>query len=269
MLGPGMFVFSIVGLVGGPIWFLHGFQAFRRKRLIENTPTAKIRSMAMGLVEVNGRVTSRSAVNAPFSGRSCAFWEVDIAIRSGKDGWRTVHRNASGHPFFIEDETGAALVFPHGAECRIQFQVQEECLGISLPDCYADYLKEHAPAHGALWRLGTLRFRERCLEDNQHTYVIGTAVPKANVLVVSDGEAMAATGTDGFWNPRQRQLDRSVIATIRQGTNEPTFIISQSSELELTFSLAAKAFVGMVGGPLASVASLGYLLLVLASRTGH
>jgi len=256
--------YAAVALVGGPFWFLHGFGAFRRKRLIENTPTARIRSMAMGLVEVNGMVTGRSAMTAPFSGRSCAFWQVDVAVRSGKRGWRVVHRNQSGNPFFLKDDTGTALVYPQGAECRVQFQVSEECLGLGLPPCYDEYLKQHAPAHSALWRIGGLRFRERVLEDGQRVYVLGTAMPRSRAHVVSEGEELAATGTGGFWSVQHRLLDESVVANIRRGTNEPTFLISQSSERELTLMLALKAFGGMVGGPVATLFGLAYWLQALS-----
>jgi hypothetical protein len=266
MFHPGLGVYATLALLGGPLWFYHGFSAFRRKRLIENTPTARIRSMAMGLVEVNGSVSGRSQVAAPFSGRPCAFWQVDVSTRAGKRGWRVVHRNQSGNPFFLRDETGVALVYPQGAECRVQFQVQEECLGLALPACYSEYLKEHAPAHSALWRIGGMRFRERILEDGQRAYLLGTAMPRSKAHMISDAEEVVATGTDGMWTARQRSMDDSVVATIRRGTNEPTFIISQSSERELTFMLAAKALGGMVGGPVAALFGLGYWLSVLAEK---
>src|SRR5262249_50730606 len=99
----------VVMFVFGIVLFVRGFRTWRERRLIQNTPPAKIRSMAMGLVEINGTVEPRSVLAGPFSGQSCAFWEVDISSRT-KDGWRVVHRNASGHPFFIQDGTASALV---------------------------------------------------------------------------------------------------------------------------------------------------------------
>ena len=269
MLHPGLVIWASIGLLGGPIGFVHGFQAFRRKRLIENTPTARIRSMAMGLVEVNGRVSPRSEMIAPFSGNACAYWEIDVATgssgRNGQSGgnWRIVHRDQSGQPFFLTDDTGTAMVFPAGAECRVNFGVEEECSGIALPDCYAEYMKEHWKG-GTFWRFGTLRFRERILEDGQQVFVLGTAMPRGQAFRVSDDD-LQATGTDGWFSPRHQQLDQSATATIRKGPNEPTFIISQSSERELTLMLSLKAFGGMIGGPIAALFGLGYWLTVIAS----
>ena len=278
MLHPGLMVYAAIGLLLGPVWFLHGFQAFRRKRLIENTPTARIRSMAMGLVEVNGRIASRSEILAPFSGRPCAYWQVDVSTGSrgkngGKGSWHVVHENHSGQPFFLSDDTGVAMVFPQGAECRLNFQVEEDCSGLALPDCYVQYLDEHCHAKSILWRLGTLRFRERILEDGQHAFILGTAMPRSQAFTISEDQTALATGTDGgamSFNVRHQLLDQNATATIRKGTNETTFVISQASEREVTTMLGWKALAGMLGGPLAAVTALAYWLNVVASfHRGH
>lgn len=253
-----------LALLGGPLWFAQGFGALRRKRLIENTPTSRIRSMAMGLVEVNGAVECRSQLAAPFSGRPCVYWQVEIDTRRGKRGWHTVHRRGSGQPFYLHDGTAAALVYPSGAECRLNHPTQEECLGISLPEVYADYLKRHCGASAGLWRLGAMRFRERILEETQRVYVLGTAAPMSRALTISDGEEMAATGTDDRHARRRQALTEATVAVIRRGENEQTFIISQDSEKSVTFMLGAKALLGLVGGPIAALFGLGWWLNVLA-----
>ena len=69
---------------GGPWAFYQGFKAMRVQQLIRNTPTARVRSMAIGLVEVNGAVIPRSRTLAPFSGRSCAWWQVEIQTLASK-----------------------------------------------------------------------------------------------------------------------------------------------------------------------------------------
>ena len=113
-------VYATTALVGGPIMFYRGFKALRLKRLIADTPTARIRSMAMGPVEVNGTIEMRSTVNAPFSGRTCAYWEIDISTPV-KNGWSIAQRDRSGNPFFLRDDDGVALVYPHDAQCTIPF----------------------------------------------------------------------------------------------------------------------------------------------------
>src|SRR5262245_10368694 len=83
---------ATMGLGGGPVLFYRGFKAMRTRRLIADTPTARIRSMAMGLVEVNGVAEPRSLVNAPFSGKNCAYWEIDIS-QAVRNRWDVVYRD--------------------------------------------------------------------------------------------------------------------------------------------------------------------------------
>jgi hypothetical protein len=263
MVSPSLTFWAAMGLAAGPIWFVHGFSSFRRKRLIENTPTARIRSMAMGLVEVNGKVSGRSSLQAPFSGRPCVFWQVEIAEVSKKRGsGHVIHRNESGQPFYIRDDSGTALVYPHGAECRVRYGVEEDCLGVSLPECYAAYLKEHLPP--GFWRFGTLRFRERVLEEGDGVYILGTAMPRSKAVAISEGEDLAATGTDGGVH-RAPIHDEGVVATIRKGANERTFLISQASERELLFTLGLRSLGGLVGGPIVTLMCLAYWLITFST----
>lgn len=260
-------VYATLALAAGPVLFARAFRDFRTRRLIENTPTARIRSMAMGLVEIHGEVVERSEHLAPFSGRPCAYWQVEIATRSRRNGWTVVHRAASGSPFFVRDETGLALVYPKDAECRVMQPVEETCSGISLPDCYANYMDEHQLMFRHVWRLSTLRFRERVLEEGQRVFVMGTAAPRPQVLEVSQ-EVPEATGTDGPHERHIRTLQEEAVGSIRRGENERVFIISQQSERELTLGLSLKAWAELIGGPVLTVAGLAYWLATLASR-GH
>jgi len=261
-----MAFWATAALAGGPVLFWRGFRDLRTRRLVQNTPTARIRSMPMGLVEINGEVFPRSELVAPFSGRPCAYWQVDVATRTRRNAWTIVHRNASGNPFFLGDETGLALVYPKDATVRLNFQVEEECLGVSLPEVYARYFHEQHLAASALWRLGTLRFRERLLEAGQRAYVLGTATPRAQSVVISmDEDELEATGTDAWRARRLQSLDHEAHAVIRRGENEPTYIISQQSERDLTLNLGLRAMGELAGGPALTLLGLGYWLYQLGA----
>jgi hypothetical protein len=244
--------------------YYRGFRTLRTRRLIANTPTARIRSMAIGLVEINGRVEPRSALAAPFSGKPCAYWEVDIAMQQRR-GWSIVHRNQSGNPFYLSDETGVALVYPHGSDCKTRFGTEEHCQGLMLPACYAEYMNAHTSTLGRLARIGNLRFRERILEAGQRVYVLGTAMSRSQSRVVAEYEPMQATGTDDAVATRLHTLDREVVALVRRGEHEPSFIISQESEKGLMLSLGARALVQLAAGPVLTLCGLGYWLSVLSS----
>jgi hypothetical protein len=259
-------LFSTAAALGGPVLFGAGFRAMRVKQLIQNTPTSRIRSMAMGLVELNGTVAERSRVTAPFSGRPCAYWEIEIAMRgadrrSGAGPWETVHRNRSGHPFYLRDDTGTALVYPQGAECRLAYGVEEETQGLGVPDCYMEYMEQQGLGLRAVWALGAMRFRERTLENGMAVFVLGRAYPRAMSNNVSwDEEALAATGTDAVGASHVRSLDEEVRGVIRRGPQDPVFVVSPQSEKSMSFEYGLKAFGGVVGGPVVTLFGVWCLL---------
>lgn len=253
--------YATLSLLGGPALFWGGFKDMKRRRLMQDTPTARIRSMAMGLVEVNGTVEQRSTVTAPFSNRPCVYWQVEIAMRSGRrHGWTTIHKNSSGNPFFLRDETGLALVYPSGSDCEVAHGVEETTLGLSLPAFYQDYMRKNGIWMRHVARLSSLRFRERTISAGERVYVLGTAVPSAQVHTVSEADWLQATGTDGAHVPAVRRVHRQVSATIRQGQHEKTFIISHRSERALTAQLGWQSIGKLVAGPALTLFGLGWWL---------
>lgn len=266
MASMGSMVYATLALGAGVPLFLKAFRDLRLRQLIQNTPTARIRSMPMGLVEVEGVAVPRSTVVAPFSGRECVYWEVDIATQSRRHQWSIVHRNQSGQPFFVQDDTGLALVYPKGARGRVQHGVEETCLGLSLPDCYAQYLDEQKLAMRHVWRLSTLRFRERTIEADQKVFVFGTAEPRPQVLAISQDDEVEhlATGTDGARAERIRGLQQQSMGVIRQGQFERAFFLSQQSQQQLTLELGLSAWGGLIAGPALTLFGLGSWLVQLS-----
>lgn len=255
-------ILATMALCAGPILFLRSFRDLRLKRLIQNTPTARIRSMAMGLVEVNGLVSAKSAVAAPFSGNRCVMWSVEIAVARKNGGWTTVHRNTSGQPFLLEDETGVALVYPRGADSRLRWGKEELCLGVSLPDCYARYMSDQGLWGRHLWRFGAMRFRERVIEEGERIFVLGTAVPHGQAYVISEGEEQLATGTDGA--PAKSTPARRPCAVIRKGPTEPAFLISQSTERDLVFEMGLSVLAKLAAGPVLMMIGMAWWIELLA-----
>jgi E3 Ubiquitin ligase len=265
--------FSLVLTGAGPWAFYHGFKALRVQQLIRDTPTARVRSMAIGLVEVNGVLIPRSRTVAPFSSRPCAWWGVEIQTlssksRSGTRSWSTVHKAESGHPFYLRDETGLALVYPQGADCKVGYDVGEETTGLGVPQMYMDFMASRGLAMRHLWALGPMRFRERRLEEGYGVYVLGRANPKSVSRSVSfDEEALAATGTESVGAAHVRTLDDEVCAVIRRGPRDPAFIISTTSERMEAMKYGFKAVGGLIGGPLMTVFGLWCLLEL--TKLGH
>lgn len=97
--------------------FYFAFRWLGRARLIENAPTAKIRSAHQGYVELDGnaRLMDGEPIRAPLTGIDCCWYRYKIE-RSNNDSWRTVESDFSDGLFLLEDETGHCLVDPDGAE---------------------------------------------------------------------------------------------------------------------------------------------------------
>jgi hypothetical protein len=109
--------------VGGGGWC--AFRWLHVARLIEDTPTSRVRSAAQGYVELAGRCRPLpgTANPAPLTQRPCVWWHYRIQRRtdSGAPGkrrrsWSNVSSGHSGQPFLLDDGTGSCIVQPAGAE---------------------------------------------------------------------------------------------------------------------------------------------------------
>jgi len=110
----GLFLFtSLSALVAVYI----GFSGLRRCRLIEDVPTANVRSAHQGYVELIGHAHALDGepIIAPLSRTRCCWFDFKIEKRSGKD-WRVVESGTSDGIFLLRDPTGDCLIDPEGAE---------------------------------------------------------------------------------------------------------------------------------------------------------
>jgi hypothetical protein len=262
---------SLAAVGFGSYAFVHGFQALRVQRLIQDTPTAKLRSLAMGLVEVEGKVQARSRVNAPFTGRDCAWWEVELQTLSqnnkGLKSWNTVYKEQSGHPFYLTDSTGTAMVYPQGAEMRAGDLVQEETHGLGVPEPYSSFMAGRELGMRHVWSMGAMRFRERVMDEGRAVFVLGRANPKPHAVAISmDEDVLQATGTDAIGAAHVRTHDGECCAVIRKGKDDAAFIISERSEKTMTMEYGFKAFGGLVGGP--TLTLFGLWCLIELAKSG-
>ncbi len=126
MADPSDFWFWALALgaaVGGGGWF--AFRWLHVARLIEDTPTSRIRSAAQGYVELGGRCQPLDGARnlAPLTQRPCVWWQYRIQRRTGSASggkarakWHTVNSGRSEQPFLLADGTGECIVQPSGAE---------------------------------------------------------------------------------------------------------------------------------------------------------
>ncbi len=105
--------------------FFRTFSLIHRKRIIEDTPTAKIRSASQGYVELvgHGHLIEGQPITSPFSGDTCLWYEYRLEKRrttSKSNRWYTVRREASDSLFLIKDETGQCIIDPERASVTVK-----------------------------------------------------------------------------------------------------------------------------------------------------
>ncbi|MBN51415.1 MAG: hypothetical protein CMN85_17925 [Spongiibacteraceae bacterium] len=107
--------FGIFGWVGS-------FRGLRIARLIEDTPTSKIRSAPQGYIEIIGRSESRpqeDMLSAKLTGTPCVWYsfEIEKYTSNGKSSsWKTIEKGASKEALLFTDDTGHCFIHPDRAD---------------------------------------------------------------------------------------------------------------------------------------------------------
>ncbi|MEX2479356.1 MAG: GIDE domain-containing protein [Gammaproteobacteria bacterium] len=114
---------AALGLIigGAAVWW--AFTYLQRMRLIEDTPTALVRSAPQGYIELQGHaeLMDGDPIHAPLSLRHCTWYRFKVERREKRGGgnnsrgWRTIDRGVSEHLFYLEDATGRCAIDPEGA----------------------------------------------------------------------------------------------------------------------------------------------------------
>ncbi len=96
----------------GAFLFFLGFKSYRKYRILADTPTTPIRSMAMGLTRSRGKATGGDRVTSPLTGAACFYYWVRVEkFKQGKHaGWVPVSNEMDRRPFYLDDGTAKVLV---------------------------------------------------------------------------------------------------------------------------------------------------------------
>lgn len=89
-------------------------------RIQASLPTSKIKSLAKGLVELQGRLIMKTPLISPVGNEECiGYYYIIEDIDRDKDGensYTTIHRETKCNVFQMQDETGVIEVIPEGIE---------------------------------------------------------------------------------------------------------------------------------------------------------
>lgn len=239
-MGAKEIFFGAIMFVFGGFLFWKGFKKYGQYKLIKDTPTSKVRSLAMGIVEVHGQATDneKAFIKSPFSQEDCFLYKYEVkeyrkhTSGGGKNrrtyySWDTIATGRNEIPFRAKDDTGEVVVNPQYSELNINLRkvfLQKASFMTSFaatlgairlfdnnPKGVLDVNKFNLiPIDITAWtfgsRVGDRRYYEYYIANNDDLFVLGTAT------------------NDASTNNK---------VEIKKGENEKTFIISDKSEKEL------------------------------------
>lgn len=169
---------AAIGAIVGIYWFVKGFRLLQRKRLILNTPTSKVQSAAMGLVELSGLAASPYVMISPLKRVECYYYRSvawQLKRRGKKKEWEKVAEEVLHVPFYVDDGSGKVLVDPRGGEMDLHCDFKQEYHrsilhgGTEMPGCIAEFLTRHGVDPDA----GT-KVEEYCIKPKNFLFVLGT-----------------------------------------------------------------------------------------------
>lgn len=259
-----LLVFFAVGL----LLVYNGFNKWKQMRLIQDTPTEKVRSVAVGRTELSGTgkpIDDIGTFEQPFTDGECLVatykieeWEEDHDHDddSASDGhWSTVKSGTLTNPFALDDGTGQMRIEPeadatYDISSKNQYQTRVRG-GRSPPDEVVEFFQREFESDddddGLLG--GILNGSPGANDHDDRRYTQEVIPPGEDLYLLGGAEPMEGEGGSNA----QRLVLR------RDGGSEE-FIISDKDEDELVSEYKWRAPAQIVGGLLLSAGML-YLLL--------
>ncbi len=166
-------VWYVLGVGLGIYLFARGFGLLREKRLILNIPRSTIRSAALGLIEVSGKVVGPYTLIAPLSEEEC-FYYRSVARLSGNSpggsGGKSLAEETLCTPFFLDDGTGRLLVDLRGADMQLIPLLHDESSQSPIPNYMRGFLGRR---HGISTEY-PVTLEEYCIRPGDSLFVLGT-----------------------------------------------------------------------------------------------
>ncbi len=257
------FSWPFFGSVTGLYLFFKGFHILWKKRLIQNIPTSKIRSIAIGQVEIKGKAFSEKPLKSPISKVPCVYFRyIEERLKSDSRGrmrWVRELDVKSDMPFYLKDETGCILINPVDADTKLPLR----------------YLKRDFDT----------RYKEYFIGENEEVYILGEAIKKESIYeierreierrikeIMEDPEKKKKLDINKDlwidkeeWEKVREEIKQQVRNKFRQEKEKETpvsphlknvvigkgngeFIISTMSEKQLIKNLKIKAILSIFGG---------------------
>jgi len=244
------YLISIILLLIGIFIFGFGFKRMNTRKIIQDTPSSKIRSMAIGLVEISGKAFVDKYLISPFSQSKCVYYKILIKEYRHVDkssNWITIDEKEQRIPFWLKDETGQVTINPTGSEISVPVKneyikhgegvnigINGIHIGVSKPIDYSNLTP--IDPHKDFFvntRNGDRRFYEHYIGLGEQLFITGTAAtdPKTPGNIV-----------------------------IKEGDIEKTFIISDTSQKDLLKAMTLQTIALFACGALLMIAGVIVIL---------
>ena len=237
----------IGAIVVGTVLLIGGIRQYFKKKMIENTPTSKVRSIAMGFVELAGKVApEKEVMKSPFTNSDCVYYKyiVQEYRRSGKSSyWATIKSDSQCTNFYLKDATGQVLVDPQKAKIDIPYDFRTG--SVAGAPHLRNFLQTHKIRNTFLGFGKRMRYTEYYLAPNDKIYILGSATSRPD---------------------SQNSVNNEDKILIKKGTLNKIFYISDSSEAEILKKYKWQVPLMVFGGlalALGGLAGLFFLMGIL------
>src|SRR6266850_1731006 len=242
-------IFAGAGLI------VYGFKVLREERLIADTPTSRVRSVAMGVAELAGIARQKLPLVSPLTGAGCVYYR------------------------YLEDETGRILVDPEGGETilnRAYRETKREGGWLGRRRRYSEWrITQGQP----VYVMGTVRkLTDAILERRVRLTEQVQALKRDKGRLMSFDADKDGTISGEEWEAAVRAVQDDLLreqvseapvkpeddVAIGKGDAEKTFVLSDRGESAIVRGMALKGYGSLVGG-------FGVAMLVsmsLLARTG-
>ncbi len=122
--------YVVLGFFAGLYYFYKGFKTFREYRVVEDTPEARIRSVPMGLVDIQGQAVGEETLLSPLTHTPCYLCQVNIeqwhTDSKGGGSWKHYATDLQSVKFYLQDASGKVLIDATGAELDLAAGAKRE-----------------------------------------------------------------------------------------------------------------------------------------------
>ncbi|PHS73011.1 MAG: hypothetical protein COB22_03380 [Cycloclasticus sp.] len=217
--------------------FYFSFRFFWRYRMMQDTPTALLRSASQGYNEFKGtaKLLPGEAIIAPLTKLECVWYEYKVEEKQShyvrgrsRTSWSIYETGVSDGVFFLVGRTGKAIVDPDDAEV-IHSRSDSWYGSTPYPSAGPKGFSSRSLPIGKRYR-----YSEKRIHENELLYVLGDLRSFKEAIVPTNSESLAAILRHWKSNPQQllQKFDKNKDGLLDSEEWEQAVVIAKRSLAE-------------------------------------